>query len=174
MQDSMVDIIEAEGVPEEEEQQQRFQIASKDEAAWALRKMSALQAKIEENDKTAQAELVRTNAWKEAENKKLQGSMDFFTFLLEDYFRALREADPKLKTLSLPHGKLKVRAQQPEYVIDERELIPWLKENNVPGALVLKETVSKAAIKSYVKDTGEVPIGVEIIDRPDKFSVEVE
>jgi len=33
------------------------------------------------------------------------------------------EDDPKLKTMKLPHGSLKMRAQQPDFIYNEDELL---------------------------------------------------
>jgi len=84
----------------------------------------------------------------------------------------LREDDPKLKTVKLPHGTLKMRAQQPQYEYDEAQLLPWAKEN-LPEAVIVKESVAKTPVKKHIQETGEVVPGVTIIERPEKFSVEV-
>ncbi|MGI6079267.1 MAG: host-nuclease inhibitor Gam family protein, partial [Fastidiosipilaceae bacterium] len=103
---------------------------------------------------------------------KLQRSVSFFEGLLHEYFLTLRESDPKLKTMKLPHGTLKMRKQQPQYEYDEETLLPWAKEN-LPEAVVIKEAVAKTPVKKYVQETGEMVPGVTITERPEKFSVEV-
>lgn len=65
-----------------------------------------------------------------------------------------------------------MRAQQPQYEYDEDVLLPWAKEN-LPEAVVTKESVAKNAVKKYIQETGEAVPGVTIIERPEKFSVEV-
>jgi len=169
---NLIETIENLGIPEVPEERERFKIESKDQAAWALRKMSRIKAEIEENNKVAQAEIERITAWRDEENEKLQRSISFFESLLCDYFLRLRESDPKLKTIKLPHGTLKMRAQQPQYEYDEDVLLPWAKEN-LPEAVVTKESVAKNPVKKHIQETGEAVPGVTIIERPEKFSVEV-
>jgi len=169
---NLIETIESFGIPEDQEQRERFKIESKDQAAWALRKMSRIKAEIEENNKVAQAEIERIIAWRDKENEKLERSISFFESLLHEFFLSQRESDPKLKTMKLPHGTLKMRAQQPQYEYDEDVLLPWAKEN-LPEAVVTKESVAKNAVKKYIQETGEAVPGVTIIERPEKFSVEV-
>lgn len=172
MRVNLIETIENLGVPEIPEERERFRIETKDQAAWALRKMSKIKAEIDENIMTAQAEIERITGWRDSENEKLERSAAFFEGLLYEYFMALRETDPKLKTMKLPHGALKMRAQQPEFQYDETQLLPWAKEN-LPDAVVVKVSVSKTPVKKHIKETGEMVPGVTITERPEKFSVEV-
>lgn len=168
----LVETVETLGVPEKHEEQERFRIETKDQAAWALRKLSKLQAEQEENRQVAQIEIERISSWLEEENETIKNQANFFEYLLEEYFLKLRQDDPKRKTVKLPHGALKMRKQQPRYLYDEEQLLPWAKEN-LPDAVQVKETVAKNLLKKYIKETGEVVPGVEIEERPEKFSVEV-
>jgi hypothetical protein len=140
---NLIETIENLGVPEIPEERERFRIETKDQAAW-----------------------------RDEENGKLERNIYFFECLLRDYFVGLRESDPKLKTLKLPHGALKMRAQQPQYEYDEDTLLPWAKEN-LPDAVVVKESVAKTPVKKRIQETGEVVPGVLVMLRPEKFSVEV-
>ena len=169
---NLIETIENFGVPEVPEEKERFKIETKDQAAWALRKMSRIKAEIEENNKVAQAEIERITAWRDEENKKLQRSISFFEGLLHEFFLSQRESDPKLKTIKLPHGTLKMRKQQPQYEYDEAQLLPWAKKN-LPEAVIVKESVEKNHVKKYIQETGEVVPGVTITERPEKFAVEV-
>lgn len=167
---NMIAEIESFGVPEE--QAQRFAIDTKDQAIWAMKKIAQAKASQSENMEAAQAEIDRVKDWLKKENESIDSTIFFFEGLLREYFFKIKEADPKLKTIKLPHGQLKLRAQQPEYSYDEDKLIPWAKDN-LPDAVQIKEQLLKGPIKTYVKETGEVLPGLTIEPRPDKFSVEV-
>ena len=169
---NLIETVESFGVPEDQEQRERFKIESKDQAAWALRKMSRIKAEIEENNRVAQAEIDLIVSWRDEENEKLERSISFFESLLHEFFLSQRESDPKLKTMKLPHGTLKMRKQQPQYEYDEEILLSWAKEN-LPEAVVIKESVAKTPVKKHIQETGELVPGVTIIERPEKFSVEV-
>jgi hypothetical protein len=151
---------------------ERFEIKTKDQAAWALRKMSKIKAEKEENVRTAQAEIKRIDDWCQSENDKVQGSLDFFEYLLMGYMQQERQADPAVKTIKLPHGSLKMRAQQPEFVYDEEALLEWARKV-MPSSIIVKESFPKQIAKDWLKTTGELPDGVTITERPEKFSVEV-
>jgi len=150
----------------------RWEIKTKDAAAWALRKMAKIKAGMDENEIAAVKEIQRIVAWKEAENAKLQDSLNFFEFLLQGYFLESRKADPTIKTIKLPHGALKMRTQQPEYTYEDDQLLAWA-HVNLPTAIVVKESVAKQQVKDHIKETGEIPDGVSITERPEKFSIEV-
>ena len=169
---NLIETIENLGIPEVPEERERFKIESKDQAAWALRKMSRIKAEIEENNRVAQAEIDLIVSWRDEENEKLERSISFFESLLHEFFLQLRESDPKLKTMKLPHGTLKMRAQQPQYEYDEEILLSWAKEN-LPEAVVIKESVAKTPVKKHIQETGELVPGVTITERPEKFAVEV-
>ncbi len=160
------------GTPEKQEQQQRYQIDTKDQAIWALKKMAKLQAEKKGNEDAAQIEIERVQAWLTEENEGIDRRISFFESLLREYHVKILETEPKKKTIKLPYGALKMRAQQPEYEYSEDELLPWVKDN-LPDALVVKESVAKSTVKTYIKETGEVVPGVTITPRPDKFLVEV-
>jgi hypothetical protein len=150
-----------------------FEITTKDAAAWALRKMAKIKAEKEENILTAQEEIKRIDDWCQSENDKLRGSLNFFEYLLFGYMQQVRQADPSVKTIRLPHGALKMRAQQSEWTTyDDEALLVWAKES-LPGAVVVKESVARWQVKDWIKETGEVVPGVVITERPEKFSVEV-
>lgn len=170
---NLIETIENLGIPEVPEERERFKIESKDQAIWALRKIAQAKANQDENTQAAQAEIDRITAWRDEENEKLQRSISFFESLLHEFFLQLRESDPKLKTMKLPHGTIKMRKQQPQYEYDEEILLSWAKEN-LPEAVVIKESVAKTPVKKHIQETGEVVPGVTIIERPEKFSVEVE
>lgn len=169
---NMIAEIENLGVPAEEEQKGRFKIETKDQAIWALRKIAQKKKEQKENQEAARIETSRIMDWLTGENDNLDKECSFFEFLLREYFNTLRQDDPKLKTLKLPHGSLKMRAQQPEFAYDDDLLLPWAKDN-LPEAVVVKESTSKTMIKDYLKETGEVIPGVTVTPRPEKFSVEV-
>jgi phage host-nuclease inhibitor protein Gam len=169
---NLIEAVESFGIPEDQEQRERFRIEDKSQAAWALRKMSKIKAEMDENIMTAQAEIERIVGWRDGENEKLQRSVAFFESLLHEYFMQLREDDPKLKTMKLPHGSLKMRAQQPDFIYNEDELLEWAKVF-MPEVVVVKETVSKNPVKKHIRETGEMVPGVTITERPEKFIVEV-
>ena len=171
--DYMNDDLDGQRVGQEEESGKPFSIESQEQAAWAIRKIKLIEKRRAEVIATAEAEANKIKEWVAAQDDKADRERAYFDSLLRDYMWRLREEDPKIKTLSLPGGKLQLRNQQQEYTYNEDQLTAWAKEN-LPEAVIIREATSKPAIKAYIKETGEVIPGVSIEDRPEKFSVEVD
>lgn len=164
------------------EDREKFTISSQSGAIWALRKLKKITNEQKEIADTAAEEIGRIRTWQSGEEKRLQGEMAYFEGLLTDYHRRLLEDNPKAKTVKLPHGVLKARAQQPEFVRDESALLTWIKAQR-PEFVVTKESADWAGLKkiavaagSSLVDpaSGEIIGGVTVVERPDKFSVEVD
>jgi hypothetical protein len=150
-----------------------FAVTTQEQAIWAIRKLNRISARFQESRQTASVELKKIDDWIEGTRVKAERETTYFNGLLRDYMTTLRTDDPKLKAVSLPGAKLAFRKQQPEYIYDEDQLLPWVKAN-LPEAVVVKESVSKITVKDYIKETGEAIPGVEIEERPDKFEVKLE
>lgn len=167
-----------------EEQRGQFIIDDDQKANWALRKIRQLQEKRVANIELAENEIERINTWLKEVNGDLEQSIDYFTGLLEGYHRQVLEQDPKAKTIKLPYGKLKMRAQQPEFIRDNDKLLAWLESKGTIGKAYIKITKSPhwgklkerlriAGDRMVDPETGEVVPGVEVVERGPKFSVEV-
>ncbi len=170
------------------ETRESFRIETQDQANWACRKLARIESKRAEIKATAEREIARIQEWAMSETQRLDEEAEFFTALLDAYHRRVIADDPKAKTITLPYGVLKLRAQQPEYIRDDRQLLPWV-EANKPDCVRVKKETDWARLKSelqFVPDperphilvavdpaTGERVPGVEALERPDKFSVEV-
>ena len=166
------------------EEKERFVVDNEQKANWALRKIKQLQEKQKENAALAASEIRRIAEWERDVNGELQNNINFFTRLLSDYHRQVLEQDPKAKTIKLPYGKLKMRAQQPEYIRDNDKLLAWLESKGTIGKAYIKITKSPhwgelkkrlriAGDRMVDPETGEVVPGVEVVEREPKFSVEV-
>jgi hypothetical protein len=148
-----------------EEQVTNFTVIDVDSANWCFRKITALNAAVEENKRLADKERLRIDTWEKKENEFAEHSIDYFKSLLSAYFMKLREADPKAK-LSTPYGKISSRKSTKWNYQDEEVLKNYLKENN-PDLIKTEEKVIKTGLKKKYKDgvdkeTGELLPGVEI------------
>lgn len=178
-----LDFDEAMLMPEEEKE--RFRVTDNSSANWCLRKIKALKTQQGENTQLAQKEIDRIKAWEEAENGKLQDSITFFEGLLIRYHMEQFEQDPKKKTISLPDGKLKARAQQPEFIRDDEKLVEYLRKAGRTDYIKVIEKPEWGEFKKIIEvsmdgktvvdtQTGEIVEGVTAEIRPPKFSVEVD
>lgn len=166
----------------------RFEVTDKSSAEWVLRKIAKLHAEQTENTKIANdqieplaEEVQKIRAWEQAENNKIQNNVNFLSSLLEPYHRMILEADPKAKTIKLPHGELKIRKQQPEIIKNDDLLLVWLESSKLEQYIKVEKKPQWGELKKNVefpegggavyKETGEVILGVTTQDRPDKFEV---
>ena len=82
---------------------------------------------------------------------------------------------------SIPAGKLMLKKQAPEFKRDEKTVIDWLKQNGGTDYVKTVESLDWANLKkdttvvgnAIVNNDGEIIPGVEVIEREDKFVVEV-
>ncbi|MFZ1363075.1 MAG: host-nuclease inhibitor Gam family protein [Candidatus Nanopelagicales bacterium] len=114
-----------------EEKREAFEIRNDSMAEWAFEKYAHYQGRENEIDALADAKIALINDWRQAEKKKLTGHTEFFASHLTRYAQMKRAADPKIKTLSLPSGKVAMRAVAPTVQVDDKEqLIKWCDEND--------------------------------------------
>jgi hypothetical protein len=174
---------------EAEEAREGFRVTDKGSADWCLRKIAAYRAEMAENQELVQAEIERLQQWLKAENEKAEQSIAYFSGLLEEWLRAEHERDERKRSVSLPHGRIRLKKQQPEYTYQDEKVTLFLK-TAAPDMVKTEviETYSKSDLKAFIKkhcdvtgegvpvvaSTGEVVPGVQITERPPKFEVETE
>ncbi len=172
---------------EAEQAREGFSVTDKGSADWCLRKIAAYRAEMTENQKLVQAETERLQLWLKRENEKAEQSIAYFAGLLEAWLRAEHERDERKRSVSLPHGRIRLKKQQPEYAYRDEEVLAFLKKS-APDLIQTVETYNKSNIKAFIKKhcnvtgngvpvveaTGEVMPGVQITERPPKFEIETE
>ena len=152
-----------------------FVIDSDAKAGWALDKI-----------REARADRDRWVKWYQDKIAEITAQTDFDTMNLErmlaEYFASVPHKKTKTQeSYSLPGGKLVMKTQNPEYKRDDKTVIDWLKKNNGGEFIKVKEELAwsdlKAATAAFeghiVTEDGEIIPGIEVIERPEKFIVEV-
>ena len=100
---------------------------------------------------------------------------------LELFHRGALAQDPTAKTLHLPYGTLKARAQQPAWDIDDTVFVPWAAEHAPDLLRIVAPKPDRTAMKTALKVTedfpvtveGEVVPGVVVTPRDPSFTVQV-
>lgn len=152
-----------------------FVIDTDAKAEWALNKI-----------REARSDRDRWVEWYESKIKEITEQTDFNTMNLErmlaEYFASVPHKKTKTQeSYSLPGGKLILKTQNPEYKRDDKTVIEWLKNHDGGEFIKVKEELAWADLKAktaalngklFSEDGEEIP-GVEVIDRPEKFVVEV-
>lgn len=169
----------------EAEDRERFQITDDSQAAWAMRKLLALRTKMQANEKIADYERTRIDAWLEHENGKYTNDVAYFEAILTQYARQQREADNR-KTIETPYGMVKSRATQNKFrILDEQAFLDWA-EANMPEAINVKRTPALSVLKENVTvektdslglvamlEHGEIIPGVTVDPADVNYTVEV-
>ena len=154
-----------------------FVIDSDTKAEWALKKIAE-----------ARSDCAAWVAWYEEKIKQIKEQTDFDTANLEAMLARYFDTVPHKKTktqesYSLPGGKLVLKKQNAEYNYKDHqdETIAWLKKNGGANYIKVKEELDWKSLKAdtqalngqIVTMDGEIVPGITVIERPDKFTVEV-
>lgn len=151
-----------------------FVIDTDAKAVWALREI-----------KNARADRDRWVKWYKDKIAEIEAQTDFNTANLEkmlaEYFATVpHKATRTQESYALPEGKLILKKQQPEFRRDDATVIAWLKQNG--GRFVkVREELDWAGLKAatgvfngnVVDENGEIIPGIEVVEREEKFVVEV-
>lgn len=158
-----------------------FKVTDLATADWAFKQINELEARVEEKKAYAESEVKRIKAWLMVETESDLSSVDYFKFLLTQYYGELKAENPKAK-LSTPHGKVTSRKQQPAITWDEQATIDYLKEND-PELVKTTEKFNKTDVKKLfsvkrvgdslklVDENGEMPDIANVAAQPDSITV---
>lgn len=143
-------------VPDEHDESWR--ITDDDAAAWASRKLKAAHAEIARVDAWAEREKARIDAVAEEERRSHERDADFFQTHLALWLRELIAEGRAKKSISLPGGKIALRARSPKLNIEnEGHLLDFLR-GHYPDLVRVKESVNLAALKKAVKLDGQTVV----------------
>ncbi|MGL4108352.1 host-nuclease inhibitor Gam family protein [Clostridium sp. LP20] len=133
-----------------QEVREGFKIENLEGATWAFRKLRAIENKESDIKAIADEEIARITVWRESELKQYEGDKQYFSFLLEEYYKNEKANDKKFK-LSTPYGKVTARKSSKWTYEDEDSLVKYLKDN-APELVRVKEEVNKTELKKVFKD----------------------
>jgi hypothetical protein len=158
---------------------ERFKIEGDKQAAWAMRKLLALQEKATENEAIADAERTRIDLWLESVNGKFDSDIAYFTAILVEYGTTQRSNEDR-KSIETPYGSVKSRIGQPKYVYEQSELIEWAIQSR-PALVRVKQELDLAALKNMsvtpdgmvITEDGEIVPTVFVSPATVNYTVEV-
>lgn len=165
---------------DETSQRPQFVITELPQAEWCLRQLSRLKEKEEEVIKTAEEEIAKITAWKEAEIGKINRRCERLEAALKEYHRRRLEANGEDKTIVLPSGDLIARACPPEFIKDEEKVIDWALKN-APEYIKTIQKLDWAGLKKNLTPTGETAVtkdgevvpGIEVRRRGIEFRIKL-
>ncbi|MBN3369122.1 hypothetical protein CF087_21565 [Clostridium botulinum] len=163
------------------ENQETFKIENLKGASWALRKIKECKESILEKEELAKVEKERIEEWLNNETKNDLVSLEYFNGLLVEYYKELKQKDPKAK-ISTPYGKVTSRKNKKWNYGNEETLLKYLNSNGYKNLIRTKQEINKTDLKeSFLikdgivldKNTGEVIPEISIVEE-ENINVKVE
>ena len=147
------------------ELREEFKVTDLQSATWALRKLRAVNEKMNEINTVAAEQIASINEWAEKEVKSLNDDKEYFEGLLSAYYIEERAKDKKFK-LSTPFGKVTSRKTSKYIYEDEQAIMDYCNMNEI-DVIRVKEELDKSSFKKLCKDgvnqeTGEIIPGVRV------------
>lgn len=142
-----------------------FSIKDDRSAEWALGKISEAKAEQEKWEAFYSEKL-------EAIRKECQSTIDFMTMHLQRYFDTQKHRVTKtgIEKYSLPSAELILKPAGIDYKRDEAAMLAWCEEH-LPEAVKVTRKAGWAEVKAHMKETGEIPDGVEPYETEPTFSI---
>ena len=170
---------------EENPIRERFNVDNDMKAEWCLNKIRTVRAEQQRETDELARQMKFYMDQMEIINKRADEEVAFFESMLQPYFSSridegFAKSTKTQVTYKLPTGKLILKKQAPDFQRNNADLLSWLKKNR-PEFVKVEESPNWADLKKTVKIVGEsvstadgeiIP-GVKVIEREDKFEVEV-
>ena len=141
------------------------------DAGWHLRKIRRLRKQLDQSEAVYKRELERLQEWRQAEKTKWESRIEWHEAPLRQLSHRLHEADPNLRTIGLPDGKLKLRVPDIEQAVieDEAALLAWaterapqlLRPRQLLGVMDLRRETVTMGGKVFMHDTGDLVPGAK-------------
>lgn len=153
---------------------EELQVRTDIEAGWQLKRRKEI---IEDRDELIDYYNAQIKAVKEDAEFKL-GFIDralYAFFMTKEHKKTKTE-----ESVTLPLGKLMLKAQDPEYKRDDKTVIEWLKKSpETVKYIKVKEELDWSALKDdttvvgngIANSDGEIIPGVEVVHREPKFTI---
>lgn len=136
-------------------------------------KLNKIKELYQERVQALQDKIDQAYKWLDEEETKLNSEIGWLIRPLEDFMRAINASNPKIKSLNLPTGKLKLR-KLPDKVIIMDGFKATKDDLGKPGIVEkISYDVNKTEIKKHIEETGEVLDYAHIEPGETKFEYEV-
>jgi hypothetical protein len=176
---------------EQQEVQNVFVVTDLETAAEAQRRIAYFEEKKVEINSIIEKQITpfllkieKIQEWGEQAKVEFDEKQSHYANYLEMYLRQevakqLETGKKPKKTISLPYGKIALKAQQPKFEKNEAELFEYAKENDFirvkeeTNWSELKKACVVAGGKMYDMNGEQVP-GVSVIEQGEKFELKME
>lgn len=168
---------------EQPESPREWRIADDGAADWAVRKIAEERAELERIKTLAEEQIARIEEKVAAAEKRCENGTRFLTAKLAEYFETVPHKQTKTKaSYRLLSGTLTRKFGGTQMKQDDDKLLAFLKASGNEDMIQTTEKPKWGEFKKRLEimggqvvdtTTGELVEGVEIIEKPDTFSVDV-
>lgn len=113
---------------------------------------------------TAEKLILDIETWTDKKINQHQGQIDFLSKQMENYLR-----QKEIKSLPLCSGTIGLRKQQPKITIVDSDKFYENADESILRRIPESFEPDLKSIKEKLKATGEIPVGVEVIEQDRKF-----
>lgn len=134
----------------------RYRITDDGGAAWAMRRLAAVQRRRADIAAVADQEIARVEAWAAAQTAPLDRDVAYFEGLLGEYARAVRDTPGDgRKSVSTPYGVVSTRAGRMRWTVtDPDALLGWARGHR-RDLITVTETVSASDASKVLAAYGD-------------------
>lgn len=150
----------------------RFLVDDLRKADWAVRKIAEIQTEYAAISHEYEAQMAAWKTWRDQERERLERQRAYFVGLLQAYFTRYRETHPRTKTLTVPHGALKIRKSPLQVTVAQEDIFLAWAQIEAPDLVRVKQEPNQHAIRQAVVKDGLAIPGVRVDELPDRFEVE--
>lgn len=112
----------------------------------------------------AEESIKRAQSWIDKKANTINSAIDFLSSQMRNYLK-----QNQLKSLSLPNGSIGFRKQQDTIEIIDETLFLTTANSELLRHIPEKFEADLKSIKDHIKKTSEIPAGVELKTKQDKF-----
>lgn len=160
-----------------------FRIADDDTADWAVRKIAEERAELARIKAMADEQIARIMEKVAAAEKRCENGTAYLTGKLAEYFNTVpHKATKTQETYRLLSGVLKMKRGGVTMKQDDVRLLEHLKATGAVEFITTKESPKWGEFKKRLEivgnqvvdsSTGEIVDGVEVVEKPDVFTIDV-
>lgn len=138
-----------------------FTVDSLSKASWAAARILEAQARTAQRSELARSYKSRIDAWLSDANSSDNDSIDYLSALLKPWVESEVSKQRRSRSILLPTATAQLRKLPDRIdIVDRDAALAYCKANH-PEAVVVREEISKTAVRSLILGQGEAIPGVE-------------
>lgn len=138
-----------------------FRVTDVSSASWCASRILEAQARVDQRAELARSYKARIDAWLSDANSSDNDSIDYLSMLLKPWVESEVTKQRRSRSILLPTATAQLRKLPDRIDIVDREAALSYCKANHPEAVVVREEISKTAVRSLIFTEGEAIPGIE-------------